>query len=88
MSDKSLKAKLEASDRHRRLDRIREYADVLEELSRRYNRLRWMAEQPERENAFLDLAEAVGKLSIDILRQTNVLLEIMFRASNNEKWDE
>jgi hypothetical protein len=47
-----------------------------------------MAEQPERESAFLDLAESAGKLSIDMLRQTNVLLEILFRALNDEKLTE
>lgn len=46
-------------ERDRRLDVIRKTSDTLTELARRYDRLRWMAEQ-DASDAFMALAEAAG----------------------------
>ncbi len=71
------------SDRERRLDKIREHADRLHEVARRYDNLRWMAEK-DASDAFLALAEAAGALTVDSLSQTATMLEILMSA-NKEK---
>lgn len=73
-----------SKSRERRLDAIRRYSDQLTELGRRYDRLRWMAEREECSDAFLTLAEAVGKLSIASLQQLGALLEILRTAHDRE----
>ena len=67
-------------ERKRRLDGIRKHADWLHEVARRYDRLRWLAERGDCSEAFLDLAEAAGAMSIDSLRQTGTLLEMLHTA--------
>jgi len=67
-------------DRQQRLDAIRKYSDKLTDLARAYDRLRWMAEQPGRTDAFMTLAEAAGALTIDGLAQTATVLEILMRS--------
>jgi len=73
------------SDRERRLDTIRETSDRLTELARRYDRLRWMAEQ-DCSKSFLRLAEAAGVMTESSLAQLGTLLDILFASEfkNNE----
>lgn len=73
------------SERERRLDTIRETSDRLTELARRYDRLRWMAEQDCSES-FLRLAEAAGVMTESSLAQLSTLLDILFASEfrNNE----
>lgn len=72
------------AEREKRLDQIRKYADKLKEIASQYNHLRYMAEQPESSGAFIDLAEAAGVLTLDSLKQTGTMMEILFRASREE----
>lgn len=69
------------SERERRLDAIRSTSDTLTELARRYDRLRWMAEQPAASDAFLNLAEAAGKMTEASLDQLSALLDILFESN-------
>lgn len=66
-------------ERERLLDSIRESSDTLTELTRRYDRLRWMAEK-DASGAFLNLADAAGKMTTGNLQQLAALLDIMFSA--------
>lgn len=66
-------------DRERRLDSIRKSSDTLTELARRYDRLRWMAEE-DCSDAFLALAEAAGAMTVGSLSQLAVLLELLRSA--------
>lgn len=70
--------------RERRLDQIREHSDKLTELARQYDKLRWMAEK-DSSGAFLDLAEAAGRMTLASLEQTATLLEILWKAGQNDK---
>lgn len=72
------------SDRERRLDQIREHSDKLTELARAYDRLRWMAEK-DASGAFLDLAEAAGRMTLASLEQTATIIEILWKAGKNDK---
>ncbi len=67
------------SERERYVDAIRKSSDKLTELARRYDRLRWMAEQ-DCSGEFLALAEASGRLTDASLAQLATLLEILYDA--------
>jgi len=69
-----------SDERKQRLDAIRKYSDILTELARAYDRLRWMAEQEGHTDAFLALAEAAGSLTLDGMRQTATVLGILMRS--------
>jgi len=71
-------------ERERRLDAIRQHADRLNEISRGYDRLRWMAEQETSSDAFLALAETAGIMTLSFLQQTATLLEILWKAGSKE----
>lgn len=74
---------MSGDNQQRRLDSIRETSRRLEGLARAYDRLRWMAEQPHSTDAFLDLADTAGKLTLDRLDQLDqlgALLEILARS--------
>lgn len=71
------------TDRQRRLDEIRAIAERLENIAKHYGKLRWMAEQPTATDAFLDLAEAAGRLTVDSLDRTAALLDILAQANLN-----
>lgn len=73
--------------RKRHLDAIRQSSDRLTELARRYDRLRWMAEQDHRSEAFVNLACAAGELTSSQLESLGTLLEIMFNACQKEDGD-
>lgn len=73
------------SDRERRLNAIRATNDRLTELARRYDNLRWMAEQPTTSTAFLDLAEAAGAMTEASLAQCGTILEILFQSQMKDK---
>ena len=68
------------TDRNKQLDSIRKTADKLTELARRFDRLRWMAEQPHRSDAFINLACVAGEMTEASLDQTATLLEILWNA--------
>lgn len=70
------------TNRNHRLDAIRKYSDHLTEISRAYDRLRWMAEQKSSSDAFVVLAESAGAMTIDSLQQLSSLLDILWRAEN------
>lgn len=65
--------------RKRTLDSIRDTADQLTEVSRRLDRLMWMAEK-DSSDAFLNLADTAGKMTLSSLSQTATLLEILFNT--------
>ena len=65
--------------RKHRLEQIAKHADKLTELSKAYDRLRWMAEE-DASDAFLDLTEAAGQMTVDNLRQLGSLLEILWQS--------
>lgn len=71
-------------ERERRLDSIRESSDTLTELARRYDRLRWMAEE-DASDAFLALAEAAGAMTVASLSQLATLLELLRSAGEKTK---
>lgn len=66
------------SERERRIDSIRATSDRLTELARRYDRLRWMAEKEVATDAFINLAEAAGKMTESSLEGTANILHILF----------
>lgn len=68
------------SDREKRLDTIRATSDRLTELARRYDRLRWMAEKDNATDAFINLAEAAGKITESSLEGTANILDILFSS--------
>jgi hypothetical protein len=72
------------TERDRRLDKIREYADKLTELARRYDRLKWMAEEEKTTDAFVVLAEAAGVMTVASLDQLGTLLEIMWNTQQRK----
>ncbi|NJL44550.1 MAG: hypothetical protein HC945_04550 [Nitrosarchaeum sp.] len=72
------------TDREYRLDAIRQSSDRLTELARRYDRLRWMAEQTHSSDAFVNLACAAGELTTSQLESLGTLLEIMFNACKDK----
>lgn len=72
------------SERERRVDSIRKSSDRLTEMARRYDRLRWMAEQKHSSEAFVNLACAAGELASSQLESLGTLLEIMFNACKDE----
>ena len=63
------------TERAQRLDGIRKHAETLDEISTRYRRLLWLAEQ-DGSDAFLGLAEAAGQLTTQGLDQLRTLLEL------------
>lgn len=70
---------MSSDDRKRLLDSIRKTSDRITEVARRFDRLRWMAEK-DASDAFLNLADAAGKMTDASLEQTATLLEILFTA--------
>ena len=71
--------RLTPDERARLLDSIRKHSDYLTQLSRQYDRLRWMAEK-DPSDAFLNLADTAGKLTTANLQQLGALLDILFSA--------
>ncbi len=70
-------------DRKRKLDSIRKSSDKLTELARRFDRLRWAAEE-DASDAFVELADTAGKMTVAQLDQLSALLEIMFRVDDSK----
>lgn len=68
-----------ADERKRALESIAEHSDQLNELGRRFDHLRWMAEN-DASDAFVELANAAGKMTTASLSQLATLLELMFTA--------
>lgn len=66
-------------ERKRIIESICETSDRLTELARRYDRLRWMA-QNDASGAFVRLADAAGKMTEASLSQLATLLDLMFTA--------
>jgi hypothetical protein len=72
------------SERERRLDAIRKHSEILTEVSERYSRLKYIAEQ-DSTDTFILLAEAAGNLTVGNLKATGDLLDILWRVGwNNE----
>jgi hypothetical protein len=69
-----------SDERKQTLDEIRRISDRLTTLSRRYDNLRWMAEN-DASGAFLNLAMAAGKMTEASLEQLATLLDLMYRAN-------
>lgn len=67
--------------RERRLDNIRATADKLLGVARKYDELRWKAEQ-DGSDAFLALAEQAGKMTEASLDQLATLLELMWQVKD------
>lgn len=76
------------SDRERRLDEIRKTSDKLTEVARAFERIRWMAEQPHRSEAFVDFACTAGRLVEDQLQSAATLLEILTNADIKNHGDQ
>lgn len=66
-------------DRKRMIDSIVGTSDRLTELARRFDRLRWMADK-DSSGAFLQLADAAGKMTEASLSQLSTLLDILFTS--------
>ena len=66
--------------RKRQIESINKTSDRITELAHRFDNLRWMAEQPHRSDAFVNLACAAGELIEASLEQLATLLEILFNA--------
>lgn len=66
-------------ERKRIIDSIRETSDRLSEVARRYDRLRWMAEN-DASGAFIRLADAAGQMTESSLAQLATLLDLLFTA--------
>lgn len=64
-------------DRKRLLDSIVATSDRLTEIARSFDRLRWMAEK-DASGAFLQLADAAGKMTDASLSQLSALLDILY----------
>lgn len=64
-------------DRKRMIDSIAGTSDRLTELARRFDRLRWMSDK-DASGAFLQLADAAGKMTESSLGQLSMLLDILF----------
>lgn len=67
-------------ERKRQLDSIRATSDRLTEIARRFDNLRWMAEN-DASGAFINLADAAGKMTEASLEQLATLLDLMYRAN-------
>lgn len=67
-------------EQKKQLDSIRETSDHLTELARRFDRLRWMAEN-DASGAFLNLADAAGQMTTASLAQLATLMDLMYRAN-------
>lgn len=70
---------MEAVDRHRRLDEIGRISDELQLMSRRYDRLRWLAEQPLENDVpapdmLIDLAWRVGAAIAEKFHDVDLML--------------
>ena len=75
-----------SDERSRCIESIRATSDRLTELARRYDGLHWMAEK-DASDAFLNLADAAGKMAEASLQQLGTLLEIMFSAqAKSGRW--
>lgn len=72
---------MDSDTRERRLDSIRRTADRITDIARAYDRLRYVAEQ-DASGAFLDLAEAAGKMTESSLDSLATLLELMWRVDS------
>ena len=66
--------------RKQQLNSIRESSDRITELARRFDRLRWMAEN-DASGAFINLACAAGNMTEASLQQLATLLDLMYRAN-------
>lgn len=66
--------------REHRLDGIRKSSEQLDKIAKGFSRLVWMAEQGKASDAFLDLTEAAGRLTVASLGSLADLLEILTRA--------
>lgn len=75
---------MKVDDRKRRVEAIRKHADQLHEIARRYERLRWMAEEEKTSTAFLELAEAAGDMTVSSMQQLGTLLAILWRSGKKE----
>ncbi len=73
-----------SNEREARLDRIREASDKLAELARRFDRLKFIAEE-DSSDCFLVLVEAAGQMTLSSLDQLGTLLEIMFCAMQEKE---
>lgn len=72
---------MDSDARERRLDSIRRTADRITDIARAYDRLRYVAEK-DASGAFLDLAEAAGKMTESSLDSLATLLELMWRVDS------
>lgn len=69
-----------SDDQKRQLESIQKTSDRLTELARRFDRLRWLAEN-DASGAFINIADAAGKMTQASLEQLATLLDLMYRAN-------
>lgn len=72
-----IEGKYTEDERKRRLDNIRKQADQISELARRFDRLKYMAEQ-DPTDSFLVLVESAGAMTLTSLSQLGTLLELLY----------
>lgn len=81
------------SERERRLDNIRKYAEQIDRVSKGYQSLLFMAEREKWSiggkepcsDAFLCLAEAAGKMTLSSMDQLATLLEILWKVGGRDE---
>lgn len=67
-------------DRSRLLESINESADKIVEIGRAFDRMRFQCEKPATTDAFLQLTNQAGKLTLGSLDQLATLLECLYDA--------
>lgn len=67
-------------ERKHAIERIRKTEDRLEKIYKGFSRIRWMAEQEDRSEAFLNVAVAAGKLTENGLEEVANFMDILTSA--------